>query len=305
MISYLNNSEIDKDRWDECVNSSNVGVPYALSWYLDLASPNWDALVLNNYDAVMPLPNRRKMGVRYLYSPIMCQQLGVFSKYNSESFIVNDFIGAIPSKFKWIEINLNKTNSVKLAFSGMHVSEKTNHVLKLNKSYEQIFSHYNKSHIKNIFRAKKNGISILVDSLTVSEFFDLKMKSFSKQNVFLKQYQKDNYYNLLNTLGKKGYLKIYTAYSDFEIVGSAVFIVIDNWCTLQSFNTSKGKILSAGYLIVDRFINDHSSSGLTLDFMGSNIKGIAFHNLGFGSAEDKYLFIKISKLPWWLNFIKK
>ncbi len=38
----------------------------------------WDALVWNDYEAVMPLTWNRKYGIAYLYQPFLTAQLGVF-----------------------------------------------------------------------------------------------------------------------------------------------------------------------------------------------------------------------------------
>jgi len=40
---------------------------------------NWDALVEDDYTAVMPLPWKKKYSFRYVYQPLNCQQLGIFT----------------------------------------------------------------------------------------------------------------------------------------------------------------------------------------------------------------------------------
>ena len=72
MIIYLQNHEIDYDRWDSCVSSSDNRLIYAFSWYLDLVCRDWDALVYNDYQAVFPLPKRRKWSIEYIYQPFFC-----------------------------------------------------------------------------------------------------------------------------------------------------------------------------------------------------------------------------------------
>ena len=52
-----------------------------LTWYLDIVSPGWEAIVKEEagcYVAVLPLPVRRKFGLRYLQQPLLTQQLGLF-----------------------------------------------------------------------------------------------------------------------------------------------------------------------------------------------------------------------------------
>jgi len=45
MIIYHKHHEIDRDRWDECIRKSFNGIIYAYSWYLDIVSPQWEALI--------------------------------------------------------------------------------------------------------------------------------------------------------------------------------------------------------------------------------------------------------------------
>ncbi|HRF18349.1 MAG TPA: hypothetical protein PK977_09275 [Chitinophagaceae bacterium] len=59
-IRYLTHREIDKAKWDYRVSSSSNGLIYAYSYYLDTMSKNWDALVLNDYEAIMPLVWNKK-----------------------------------------------------------------------------------------------------------------------------------------------------------------------------------------------------------------------------------------------------
>jgi hypothetical protein len=38
---------------------------YGCSWFLDTACPGWDALVMDDYRAVMPLPHATKYFIKY------------------------------------------------------------------------------------------------------------------------------------------------------------------------------------------------------------------------------------------------
>src|ERR1043166_572384 len=107
MIHYLEHSAIDKPKWDRCIESSANGMIYASSWYLDLVSPGWNALVEHDYQSVFPLTRRKKFGFHYLCQPPFTQQLGLFGRESSgnEEHILQ-FCGSIPTKYKLIEINL-------------------------------------------------------------------------------------------------------------------------------------------------------------------------------------------------------
>jgi hypothetical protein len=80
MIRFLKHNEVDTDRWDDCIKNSVNSMPYAFSWYLDIVVEQWNALILNDYEAVFPLPTRKKYTFTYAYTPSWIQQLGLFSK---------------------------------------------------------------------------------------------------------------------------------------------------------------------------------------------------------------------------------
>ena len=79
MIYYLKRNQLDDNKYNSCIKQSKNSRIYAFSWYLDCVADNWDALVLNDYEAVMPLPWRQKYVIKYIYPPAWTQQLGVFS----------------------------------------------------------------------------------------------------------------------------------------------------------------------------------------------------------------------------------
>ena len=99
MIHYIEHKDIDFEKWDACVANSFNRLIYGFSWYLDVVCDDWDALVLNDYEAVFPLPKRKKWGIEYVYHPFFCQQLGVFSK---KEVAIELFLNSIPKKIKYL-----------------------------------------------------------------------------------------------------------------------------------------------------------------------------------------------------------
>ncbi len=90
-ISYLRHENIDKKKWDNCIAHANNSLIYAYSYYLDAMSENWNALVMNDYEAVMPLTWAKKFGFRYLRQPVFTQQLGIFGNISFEKNITELF----------------------------------------------------------------------------------------------------------------------------------------------------------------------------------------------------------------------
>src|ERR1019366_1761696 len=98
MVKHISHSKINFKKWDNCIANSVNSAIYAYSWYLDIVSPGWEALVAADYKTVMPLTQNSKYGINYLRQPFFTQQLGVFSTSELTEAILTDFLTAIPEK---------------------------------------------------------------------------------------------------------------------------------------------------------------------------------------------------------------
>lgn len=92
MIQYLTREELSVKKYDKCVYEAPNSRIYALAWYLDCVSRNWGVLVLDNYQAVMPICWNRKFCIHYVHTPPWCQQLGIFSKKPIDEDLILQFI---------------------------------------------------------------------------------------------------------------------------------------------------------------------------------------------------------------------
>src|SRR5438045_7317217 len=112
-IQYVSHHQIDKARWDTCMREADNGLIYGYSFYLNHMARHWDGLVLNDYEAAMPITWNKKYGIYYLYQPFLCAQLGVFGK-DVDPEISKAFLKNIPSRFKYWDICLNHHNILHL-----------------------------------------------------------------------------------------------------------------------------------------------------------------------------------------------
>ena len=301
-IKYLRHQEVDKSKWDICIDKADNDLIYAYSFYLDHMAKHWDALVLNDYEAVMPLTWNKKFGFYYLYQPFLTAQLGVFGKKNTEEQIDN-FINAIPNSFRLIEISLNSGNifSVPTGFS-VHQS---NYVLDLNRQYEELYKNYRENIQRNIKKAFKSGCTIQkdFDVEKVTQLALQQMKRFSKEsgeNVdrFCKLYEYLHSRQMATTYG------VYSARQ--ELLASCVFFFSHNRAYyILVGNNPSGKMIGASHALIDAFIKDNAGKNMILDFEGSDIPSLAFFYSSFGAAHEIYPALKINKLPFYLKWMKR
>src|ERR1700744_427164 len=104
-IQYLKRSGIDTDRWDNCLSTAANGLIYGKTFFLDaMTEGQWDALILGDYETVMPLTWRQKAGIRYLYQPAFAQQTGIFSISPLTTELTATFLARTRQHFRFAEI---------------------------------------------------------------------------------------------------------------------------------------------------------------------------------------------------------
>jgi len=297
-IQYRKRHEIDNDKWNLCIETAPNGLIYAYSFYLDGTADNWDALILNDYEAVMPLPWRKKIGFYYLYQPFFSAQLGVFGN-NINANLVENFLKAIPSKFKLWELSLNHQNIFRL--NSFRLFERANFVLPLNHAYETLYTNYRESIKRNIKKSVQYGCHKKTD-FDIDDVIELsrQQKHIASDDEFQK------FKNLYLLLKDKSASKTYGIFSDKnELIASCVFTFSHNRAYyILVGNHPNGRTLGASHALIDAFIKDYAGQNLTLDFEGSDIKNLAFFYSSFGAMEEKYAAIKVNALPWYVKWMK-
>ena len=293
-IYYLRQPEIDKKKWDACIDKSGNGLIYAYSFYLDAMSRNWDALILNDYEIVMPLTWNKKYSIYYLYQPFFCAQLGIFGN-NISNDIVKLFLLNIPSKFKYWDFYLNHENLFQVKDFPMY--ERSNYILNLLDSYENISKNFAESHLRNIRRALKQG-NVVKKDIPIGEVITLakeQAKNFSP--ITRKDY--DNFSLLFQHLQEKNMALTYGVYAaNDQLTASCAFIFSHQRAYyILVGNHPNGKTSGASHLMIDYFIKENSGKKLTLDFEGSSITSLAFFYKSFGATLEKYPGIKLNRLP--------
>ena len=302
-IIYLENNNIDKVKWDDCINNAYNGNIYACSWYLDIVCENWSALVANDYSYVFPLTWRKKTSIKYLYQPPFAQQLGLFSKNIISPDILEAFLNAIPKDFKLIEINLNKSN--KDIPSYFKKVENTTYELELNNTYDEIKRSYSENTTRNIKKALKNEV-FLTKNVSPEDIINLFKKNRGRDIDTLK----DNEYNVLLKLITYGLSnncgEIWGTLDNDKDLCAAAFFIEAKGKTIFLFSALNdvGRNLSAMFLIVDNYIKINAEKPLVLDFEGSNNEKIAHFYKGFGSKKYLYIHINSNKLPYLVNLFR-
>ena len=299
-IHYLRRYEIDAQKWDNCITEASNGLIYARAFYLDHMAVQWDALVMGNYEAVMPLATNRKWKISYLYQPPFVQQLGIFSRHDMYNGQTSRFISLIKTRFDFAEINLNYRNAIREA------ENRHNYILDLNPSYQQICANYKDDLIKNLKKAKKYNLTY-----GESDDFPKVIQSFRQAygERFTHVRRKDylNFRILCDHAYEKKMVLVREVFSAEQEVLAMSLILKDErrLYNIMSTTTEKGRRYGANHFLFEELIKEFAGTSTILDFEGSDIPGIAKFYQKFGSINEPYFFIRYNNLPKPLKWFKR
>ena len=280
-IRHLSHKSIDKEKWDQVISAANNGLIYAKSWYLDIVSPNWEALVSDQYTFVFPIPIKRKYKLPYIVQPPLAQQLGIFSNQTITVEIIRLFIQKLPSYS--YELNLNEHNQL----SGLN--ELPNYVLDLSKSYQELVENYSKNTIRNIDKAQKLQLKI-IDNISLDSFiYFYQHTSKTYKTVDCECLEK-----LILAGQQRAEIKLSGVFNTSdEMIAALCYSEFNQRITyLVPVSNEMGKKEFAMFYLVDHIIRQEAAKGKLLDFEGSKIEGIARFYKGFGAKNHPYYILK-------------
>ena len=307
MIRYLTHNQIDTKRWDECIAQSPDGLVYAWSWYLDVVHPNWEALVEDDYETVMPLTGGKKYGMNYLFQPFFTQKLGILGKEKVTEEKIEEFLNKIPEKFKFAEIKCADLKGFKgiNGFKGGAINHR-NIELSLSPDYSVLYANYNSNTKRNLAKAQKQGLTI-VENTEPSVIIELFRKNRGKD---IKHWSDKEYNRLLHLVeaakSHDACLVLGVQNTVNQIVAGAFFMISHNKIVFLFSGADEANKDNHGLtFLLDYVIKQYSGTQNILDFEGSDNDGLARFYKGFGGEEKYYQELKFNKLNIISNFALK
>ena len=292
MLSLVRHQEIDRVKWDICLEKAPNGRVYAASWYLDITCGKWDALIWGDYEYVMPLPVRKKFGFSYVYTPYFTQRLGIFPVAPPE---IQHFFAAVLKKvFSNIRYAADLSMS-KHAFSRFQYRERPNRFLALDAEYGEVYRRFSENTTRNIHKAVKAGVKVKA-GCSADRFTELCVQ----YNPFKLNARAQKVFRaLLHHTIADGSGKVYLAESSGGDLLAGVFFLTynDRSYYLGAFSSPEGLKQSAAFAIVDAFCRLHTGSGFILDFEGSELEGVDRFYRGFGAVREYYCVVEYNRLP--------
>lgn len=303
-IRRINNIDIDESKWNQAIKEAYNSTPYGYTWYLNAVCDNWDALIINDYEVVLPLPFVTKFGFKLYTQPILSQQLGPFSKEALGENTIRLLFNNLPVSPWRLNLNLSTEITVPKTYSFLNPVKRVNQVIDLDQSMEDIELKFNRSVRRNLKAGLENlgPLESLNDPKEVTEFY----KNILKDKVNLDREAYKRTLNLFKVAEENNMAKFYQIRhktSGLPVCKGAVLLddkrVINLFSTSLKTKDAKGAATLYIYLLLKKF----QSEKKVFDFEGSNIPEINKFFTSFG-AETTYYY-SIDKMHPLLKLIYK
>lgn len=292
-VIHLEHGQIDRELWDRRVDGAGVSLPYLYSWYLDAVSPGWEALVSDfGYTYFMPLPVKERLGFRYVIQPRWVQQMGLFSEFEVCGERVTEFLKSMP--YMSYDFNLNEGN-------GGEGERLPNRVMELTAGYEETAGGYAENTARNIRKAREAGLT--VREIAPEECCAL----WSRVNAM----RPEDMHVTLKAVAKAAMERGRgTAYGVCTGEGETVAALLllrneKRLVYLAPVSDVRGKETRAMFLLVDELLRRYAGTGMTFDFEGSAIEGVARFYEGFGGEWRYYSRVRHLRPDWLVKMMHR
>ncbi|MCJ8165403.1 GNAT family N-acetyltransferase [Pontibacter sp. E15-1] len=314
-ILYLKQPDIDRAQWDALVAQSPQRQVYSLSWYLDVVSPGWEAVVeldaAGQYTAVMPVPWKKKLGMRYIQQPLFCQQLGIYSQDTSVTAATcQAFVQELYLRFRYINgYNFNTGNHLAIPpLPNVWVAQHSTLYLHLHKAYRQLNHAYSTNQKRNLQRAQKAGLTLeeSSDIEPVIRFFKEEAASRIYGGVAEEAYAQLR--ALHQALQERGFASLfYTLDRDGRRNSGALFTVWGGHI-VYLFNAAPqhGRKQNGRTFILDHMIRTYAGQEMVLDFEspGEQESAIVRFYKSFGPETMPIPTMRYNQLPGSVRFLQ-
>lgn len=303
-LRLIPHRDIDRTRWNEAIYSAYNSSVYGMSWYLDACAPGWAALVKGDYEQMMAIPLKYKMGVSYAYQALFVQQAGIFSKVAIQTEDIQEFLRFLDTNIAKVKLYLTPECNLSL-WSAQQVESRRSQFIPLDRSIEEIRNSYSDNAKRNIRKAEKNGLNLQfsIDYEVVIKGFknqsgehvkQIGDAGFQKLYMLLDQLQQHTDSHVAQVYTKEGQLLYSAFFTGFN--GAALYV--------KGFGTDLSRNTGAGHFLMDRMIKKYLDDGYKLfDFGGSNAETVRKFNMQFGSEEFEYFCYNGGYLPAFLRNI--
>jgi len=305
-VEILSSKDINKEKWNELIYTSQEGNIFATYDYLQHCEREWKAVVLFNkagsYQAGLPFQVRRMYGIEYIYQDPFCRELGLFTKRNLLEDELTHLLQTSLMSYKYVaSYNFNVCNnnifSEANRFPSQYLSTTATYHLNLNKSYKEIEQGFNTNRKRELKKAIKSKLELECTE-DIEDGFQLFTKYTFHKIKGVEYYQIDLLKKLYNNLISDGLLKVYYACFKKRRVSTAFYVHYKNRLVyIFGANDNQALKVGASTFLHAEVIKKYACSELVLDFEGGDDSNLAYFYKSFGAKKKTITLFKRNDLP--------
>lgn len=289
---YIKRSALDKSRWDLIVRDDPNGSLFATTFFLDVMSDGWDAIIYGDYDALLPLPVRVRWGYRYVHTIPFCGPLAVYGPAASH-ININAMLGAIPPGIIRCDVNIWTDDPFP---DGWAAQPRTNYMLDLSEGYSVIRSQFHSSCRNLLNRGLSEGLHIehgfpIASQVSLAGTHGGLGRTSGRDIIRFQRLceQWPDYGHI--------YSLAVTSPTGHAVAGAVFLRSHQQLHYLLGWSSREGRRENASRFLIDHIIRMHAGQPITLDFEGSDISGVAQFFSSFGAVPKQYLLLRRDNMP--------
>lgn len=286
MIRRLKYHEIDFVKYSQCLENSEQRKYSATKDFLDITAPKqWELLVYNDYEAVMPVPFVRKYGVKIVHNPKLCQQLGIFS-IKDDVNLNEQFLDYLETHYLIRAYPFNDVNKLRTK-----LRIKKNFLI-YPETYEKVYARYSPKRKRKL----RLDEEVLKHSEVKTVSYD-EVKSFIESNIIGLDKESDlaGFMKIYETSYRLKYLRFLAFYYHNRIINViATYSDCNMVALLGNFSDKEYIKLSGASVLIDQMLKETIDTHI-FDFEGGDIPNIEEFFRGFRPELRPYGFIESSK----------
>lgn len=304
-MQFLDNKQIDRQKWDDCIEKCSYGLVYARSFYLDNMCKGWKALAGEHYEWVFPISHKTRYAISYLYQPPFTQQLGAFAKDNV-AVPIDSIMAFLKQHYRFWEINWNYSFTQNDLDKSIKKTALTNFVLDLSEGYESISANYHNDLIKNLKRSKRFELKYEATQ-DCDKCIGLFKHFYRNRLPHVKEDDYKNFRNVCNEAQRQNMIICRQVVNKGREALVTALLLTDGkrLYNLMNATSEAGRRSEANHFLIDSILKEFSGKNLVFDFEGSDVPGVKRFYQNFGPTNLPYFMIRYNQLPWPLHLFKK
>lgn len=298
MVKHISHQELDFKKWDTLILQCAYADPFLLSSWLNVSAAGWSALVADDYKAVFPIFNKKKILWSFFDLPNFVQKISVYGDrfYTAE---IKMKLTAIQKDFDYICY----ATDTSLIEEKKYTSSRRHQLLQLKEGVRFPTKVWG----RNIRKAESTELTDIT-AVPIEIFVTaLKKELIEKGNPYkvadyikLKELARisiENGYGCIE--GIKDSSGTFTCGQFFLYIRGRIYLV-------ACFSNEIARQHSLLHYLLYKIIQQkYESDGmLRVHFGGSNLPVIADFNKNFGATDEEFVLLYKNSLPFWFRIFK-